>query len=207
MFNIVIEKIAPSFKLLVLLTLIFGLGYPMLVTAIGQFLFPWQANGSLLAQQGKTIGSALIGQYFSEPQYFWGRISATQPYPYSGMGSAASNLALTNPLLLSRIKADVQRLQGPGSRPGNKTQATESKIPIDLVTASASGLDPEISPQAAYYQIPRIASARHIPESTLQAMVASHIKGRWLGVLGEPRLNVLELNYALDAQAVSKVYP
>lgn len=178
--------------LLLLMTVITGIAYPLLVTGLAQAVFPVQANGSLLAKDGKPIGSALIGQQFTASKYFWGRPSATAPQAYNGSASNGSNLGPTNPALADAVRQRIAALQA--ADPGNT-----APIPVDLVTASGSGLDPEISPAAAQYQLARVARARGLPLAEVQALVARCTRGRQLGVLGEPRVNVLELNLALDA--------
>lgn len=197
MSNLILSKIRPAIMLLGWMSLLLGILYPLLITGIGQLLFPWQANGSLMAVEEKVIGSILVGQYFSDPKYFWGRVSATSPYPYNAKASSGSNLGPSNPLLLQKIKAQIALYQ--------KHHSTHSLIPIDLVTSSASGLDPEISPLSAYYQIARIAKARNLPEKVLEDMIATETKGRLFGLLGEPRVNVLELNLQLDQISFVKV--
>jgi len=174
-----------------LLMVITGLVYPALVTGIAQMAFPFQANGSLVHHQGRVRGSALIGQPFSDPKYFWGRPSATSPYPYNATASSGSNLGPTNPELLARVKERVDALRR--SQPG-----ADRLIPVDLVTASGSGLDPHVSPAAALYQVPRVARARDLPQVTVARLVAQHVENRWFGILGEPHVNVLQLNLALD---------
>lgn len=178
--------------LLLLMTVITGIAYPLLVTGLAQAVFPVQANGSLLAKDGKPIGSALIGQPFTASKYFWGRPSATVPQAYNGTASNGSNLGPTNPALADAVRQRIAALQA--ADPGNT-----APIPVELVTASGSGLDPEISPAAAQYQLARVARARGLPLAEVQALVARCTRGRQLGVLGEPRVNVLELNLALDA--------
>jgi len=178
--------------LLLLMTVITGIAYPLLVTGLAQAVFPVQANGSLLAKDGKPIGSALIGQPFTASKYFWGRPSATVPQAYNGSASNGSNLGPTNPALADAVRQRIAALQA--ADPGNT-----APIPVELVTASGSGLDPEISPAAAQYQLARVARARGLPLAEVQALVARCTRGRQLGVLGEPRVNVLELNLALDA--------
>jgi K+-transporting ATPase ATPase C chain len=182
----------PAILLFTLLTLITGVIYPALVTGLTQILFPKQANGSLIIdRQGRTIGSELIGQSFSDPKYFWGRPSATSPYANNAGASSGSNLGPTNPALVDAVKARIQALK-------DADPANHRPVPVDLVTASGSGLDPHISPAAADYQIGRIAKARHLGQDKLQELVAAHTEGRQWLLLGEPRVNVLQLNLALD---------
>lgn len=187
-----IKQIKTASILLLLLTILTGLIYPAIVTGLAQLLFPWRANGSLMEENGKTIGSLLIGQSFTEPKYFWGRPSATMPFSYNAANSSGSNLGPTNPDLLTAIKARAANLHQSDSQNNNLL------IPIDLVTASASGLDPDISPAAAFYQVPRIAEARNISAKDIQLLIEKLTINRTAGILGEPRLNVLELNLALD---------
>jgi K+-transporting ATPase ATPase C chain len=178
--------------LLLMLIIITGVIYPLIITGLAQICFPWKANGSLLEHDGKQIGSVLIGQAFSNSGYFWSRPSATTPFAYNAALSAGSNLGPTNPGFLETVKNRIKVLQ----------QADENnyeKIPVDLVTTSGSGLDPDISPQAAFYQIPRIAKARGLSVTQLTQVVQQRIEDRQWGILGEPRVNVLELNLALDA--------
>ena len=191
MFNEAVKQIRPALALLVFLTLITGLLYPLLVTGFAEFFFPVEANGSLIEKNGKKIGSVFIGQSFYSTHYFWGRPSETVPFPYNGEASSGSNSGPSNLKFLATVQQRVLDLQH--SSPNNK-----HLIPVDLVTASGSGLDPEISPLAAFYQVSRIAKARQIPESTLQALIQRQIKTRPFQLLGEPRVNVLELNLALD---------
>jgi len=186
----------PALSLLLLLTLITGIAYPVAITAIAQWLFAAAANGSLIERDGKPIGSSLIGQPFANPAYFWSRPSATVPFADNAAASGASNLGPTNPALVDAVKQRIARLRA--ADPGN-TQP----IPVDLVTASGSGLDPHISPAAAHYQARRVARARGRPLGEVEALVAAAIEGRQLGVLGEPRVNVLKLNLALDQRAGS----
>jgi potassium-transporting ATPase KdpC subunit len=181
----------PAAVLLILLTLITGIAYPMAVTGVARVLFPAQAAGTLIVRDGKPVGSQLIGQPFSDPKYFWSRPSATSPQPYNGLSSGGSNLGPLNSALTDAVKARIAALQA--ADPGN-----HGPIPVDLVTASASGLDPDISLAAAYYQADRIARLRHLSPDRVRALIAARAGGRWLGVLGEPRVNVLELNLALD---------
>jgi potassium-transporting ATPase KdpC subunit len=182
----------PAVTLFLLLTLLTGIVYPLVVTGIAQLLFPHRAAGSLLTRDGHAIGSELIGQSFSDPRHFWGRPSATTPQPYNGAASNASNLGPLNPALTDAIKARIATLRA--ADPGNT-----APIPIDLVTSSGSGLDPHISVAAANYQAARVAHARGLPPERVQTLIAAHTEGRLLGVIGEPRVNVLELNLALDA--------
>ncbi len=174
------------------LTVLTGLVYPLLVTGLASLAFPRQASGSIIVRDGRPVGSALVGQPFSDPKYFWGRPSATAPYPYNAGLSAGSNLGPTNPALAAEVRARIEALR-------EADPANTSLVPVDLVTASASGLDPDISPAAALYQAGRVARARGIPEATVKALVEAHVTGRQLGFLGEPRVNVLALNLALDA--------
>jgi potassium-transporting ATPase KdpC subunit len=181
---------------LALMTVVLGLGYPLLVTGIAQAAFPSQANGSLISQNGKDVGSRLIGQSFDDPKYFWGRLSATadangKPLAYNAGASAASNLGPTNSALVDEVKGRIEALTA--ADPDNK-----DLVPVDLVTSSASGLDPDISPAAALYQVHRVAKARGWDDGKVRALVEGHVQGRTLGVLGEPRVNVVELNLALD---------
>jgi K+-transporting ATPase ATPase C chain len=176
---------------LALFTLLTGLAYPAAVTGIAQLIFPRQANGSLMIRDGRVIGSELIGQSFNRPEYFWSRPSATSPFPYNAAASSGSNLGVTNPALEKAILTRINALQS--ADPGNL-----SPIPVDLVTASASGLDPHISVAAAFYQVPRVARKRNLSEGQVRQLVEETIEGRQLGFLGEPRVNVLKLNLALD---------
>ncbi len=177
---------------LAMLTLITGVVYPLIVTGVAQLIFPYQANGSLVFRDNKVVGSSLIGQSFDSPKYFWSRPSATLPMPYNSANSSGSNLGPLNPVLMENITAGIAKLKSADSE--NKTN-----IPVDLVTASGSGLDPDISLAAAEYQISRVARARQINETEVRNIVARYAKDRQLGILGEPRINVLELNLALDA--------
>lgn len=176
---------------LFILTILTGLVYPLVVTGIAQLIFPARANGSLIVHNGQTVGSTLIGQQFDDPKYFWGRLSATGKYPYNAAASSGSNLGPTNPALLDEVKARIAALKA--ADPSN-TQP----IPVDLVTSSGSGLDPNISIAAALYQVPRVAKIRGLSESAVRVLVDRSTQGRQLGFLGEPRVNVLGLNLALD---------
>ena len=184
-------QIYPAVMLTILLTILTGLFYPLAITALAQVLFPHQANGSLIVEGGRVVGSHLIGQPFDDPKYFWGRLSATSPYPYNAAASSGSNLAPTNQALIDAVKQRVAALRA--ADPGNA-----APVPADLATASGSGLDPHISVAAAAYQIPRVARARNLSEDTVRRFVRQHTEGRQFGILGEPRVNVLELNRALD---------
>jgi K+-transporting ATPase ATPase C chain len=186
------SQIRPALMALLIFTALTGLLYPLAVTGIAQLAFPHQANGSLIVVNGKTVGSTLIGQQFTDPKYFWGRLSATGPYPYDAASSSGSNLGPSNPALLDEVKARIAALKA--ADPGN-TQP----IPVDLVTSSGSGLDPDISVAAALYQLPRVARLRGLSESAVRTLVDQYTQGRTLGFLGEPRVNVLQLNLALDA--------
>ncbi len=185
-------SIRPALVLFLLLTVLTGVLYPLVVTGLAQLLFPERAAGSFVMRHGHAVGSRLIGQSFSDPRYFWSRPSATTPQPYNGTASGGSNLGPLNPALLAAVKPRVAALRA--ADPDNA-----GPVPVDLVTASGSGLDPEISVAAAYYQAPRVARARGLAPGRVRALIAQHTAGRLLGVLGEPRVNVLELNLALDA--------
>ncbi len=184
-------QLKPALIILALMTIITGIIYPLAITGIAQVLFPGQANGSIIVQGDHPVGSSLIGQSFEGPEYFWGRLSATGPYPYNAAASSGSNLGPTNPTLQEAVQARIDALRA--ADPGNI-----QPIPVDLVTASGSGLDPHISQAAAMYQIPRVARERGLTEEQVLALVKEHTQGRQLGFLGEPRVNVLQLNLALD---------
>jgi K+-transporting ATPase ATPase C chain len=186
-----LRHLRPTIVSLILFTILTGLVYPLAVTAIAQALFSHRANGSLIVHNRKTVGSALIGQPFEDPRYFWGRLSATAPFAYNAGASSGSNLGPTNEALRKAVQARIEAL-------GVADAGKSASIPIDLVTASGSGLDPHISPAAALYQVDRVAKARKLERETVGGLVERHIEGRQLGVLGEPRVNVLQLNLALD---------
>jgi K+-transporting ATPase KdpC subunit len=186
------SQLRPAILLLILLTLITGLLYPLTVTGIAQLVFPHQANGSLIVRNGKVTGSSLIGQSFDDPKYFWGRLSATSGFPYNAAASSGSNLGPLNPALIAAVRARIAALHA-------ADPANTQPIPVDLVTASGSGLDPDISIAAALYQAPRVAQARGMTAGAVIALVNEYTEGRQLGFLGEPRVNVLQLNLALDA--------
>jgi K+-transporting ATPase ATPase C chain len=181
----------PVVVLFIALTVVTGIVYPVVVTAIGQAVFPSQANGSIIEKDGKPVGSALIGQQFDAPYYFWGRLSATTPNPYNAQNSGGSNIGPTNPALADEVKGRLAALH-------DADPTNTAPVPVDLVTSSGSGLDPDISPAAADYQAGRVAKARGLALEQVQELIARNTSGRQLGVLGEPRVNVLELNLALD---------
>ena len=194
------QHIRPAIVMIVLMTLLTGIAYPFAMTGMAQLLFPWQANGSLIERNGKVVGSAVIGQNFSSAKYFHGRPSATTdtdpndatktiPAPYNAANSGGSNLGPTSKALIDRVKADSEQLAA--ENPGQP-------VPVDLVTTSASGLDPDITPAAALFQVPRVAKERNLPEERVRQLVADNTTGRALGIIGEPHVNVLQLNLALD---------
>jgi K+-transporting ATPase ATPase C chain len=190
--RLVRSVLRPALVLLAMLTALTGVIYPLAVTGVAHLVFPRAAAGSLVARGGRVLGSTLIGQSFSDPGHFWSRPSATTPQPYNGTGSTGSNLGPLNPALLEAVKARVAALRA--ADPGNT-----APVPVDLATASASGLDPHISVAAAQYQAARVARGRALPEARVRALIDAHTEGRLLGVIGEPRVNVLELNLALDS--------
>jgi K+-transporting ATPase ATPase C chain len=185
------EQIKPAILCLIVLTIITGVLYPFFVTGIAQVFFHDKANGSLIYRNNKPMGSTLIGQQFDDPKYFWGRISATSPVPFHAQASSGSNLGPSNPALLDAVKARIKALK-------DLDHDNNNPIPVDLVTSSASGLDPHISLAAAYYQVPRVARSRGLSQDAVKNIVKRHTAGRLLGVIGEPVVNVLETNLALD---------
>ena len=198
-----VKELRPAIVLVVALTIITGLVYPLVMTGIAGVIFPYQSQGSVIEQDGKVVGSALIGQEFTSDKYFHGRPSATVapdpndatktvPAPYNAANSGGANLGPTNKALIERVQGDVDKL---------KQENPSAAVPIDLVTTSGGGLDPHISPQTAYFQVPRVAKARNMPEDRLRQLVEEHVEGRTFGLLGEPRVNVLALNLALDRAA------
>ena len=188
------SEIVPALRMLVLMTALTGVVYPLLMTGIAQVVFPKAANGSLIVENGKTLGSELIGQPFDDPKYFWSRPSATSPQPYNGASSGASNQGARNPALADAVKDRIKALR-------DADQDNKAPVPIDLVTASGSGLDPHISPANALLQVRRIARVRGLNDDRVRQLIAEHTQDRQFGFLGEPRVSVLELNLALDRLA------
>jgi K+-transporting ATPase ATPase C chain len=186
-----LTQLRSAISLFLLLTLLTGVVYPLLITGIAQLVFPHQSQGSLIERGGICVGSEFIGQNFDDPKYFWGRLSATTPVPYNAASSSGSNLGPSNPDLVKAVGERIKMRQAANS-------ASKSPIPVDLVTSSASGLDPHISPAAAEYQVARVAKARGMSETAMRQLVEKHTQKRTFGVLGEPRVNVLELNLDLD---------
>ena len=198
------KQLRPALVMIVLMTILLGLAYPLAMTGLANFLFQTQSRGSLIVKDGNVVGSSLIGQSFASDRYFHGRPSATvgpdpadasktTSVPYNAANSGGSNLGPTNKALIERVKGDIETL---------KSQNSEMPVPIDLVTTTGSGLDPHISPAAAYFQVPRVAKARNLPEDQVKQLVDARVEGRLLGIIGEPRVNVLGLNLALDGAAV-----
>lgn len=186
------KELRSAISVFIALSVITGIAYPLVVTGIAQVVFPHQANGSLIVQGDKTVGSELLGQSFDDPKYFWGRPSATSAFPNDASSSTGSNYGPTNPAQSDAVKGRLEAI--------HKAQPDDSRnVPVELVTASASGLDPHISPAAAAFQLTRVAKARGVSEEEIRRLVAAHTEGRTLGLLGEPRINVLKLNLALDA--------
>ena len=186
-----LKMIRPVIVSLFVFTILTGVLYPLVVTGIAQLIFPGQANGSLILKDSKAVGSSLIGQPFDDPKYFWGRLSATSPFPYNSASSSGSNLAETNPDLVKNAQGRIDALKTADLR-------AEKQVPVDLATSSASGLDPHISPAAAEYQVQRVVTSRNMDEAKVRALVAKYTENRQFGILGEPRVNVLKLNLALD---------
>jgi potassium-transporting ATPase KdpC subunit len=187
-----LKELRSAILVFIALSVVTGIAYPLVVTGIAQVVFPRQANGSLIVRGDKTIGSELLGQSFDDPKYFWGRPSATSAFPNDASSSSGSNYGPTNPAQMDAVKGRLEAI--------HKAQPDDSRpVPVELVTASASGLDPEISPGAADYQIPRVAKSRGISEDEVRKLIAANTQGRTFGLLGEPRVNVLKLNLALDA--------
>lgn len=197
-----LRQLKQAILIFVVLSVLTGIGYPLVVTGVAQWVFPKQANGSLIYRDGRPIGSSLIGQRFTDPKYFWSRPSATSPMPYNAGSSGGSNLGPTNPDLVKAVQERIAALKAadPGAKGDSPLvpPANEAPVPVDLVTTSGSGLDPHISPAAAEYQVARVAKARGLDVETVRQAVARHTEGRTLGLLGEPRVNVVELNVDLD---------
>ena len=190
-----VAQLRPAIVLFALLAILTGLVYPLVITGVAQAVFPRQANGSLIYRDGQPIGSALIGQPFDDPKYFWGRLSATAPFPYNAAASSGSNFGPLSSALTDAVKARINALKAADL---SLALQNNQSIPVDLVTASASGLDPHISVAAALYQVPRVARARGLSEDQVRALVTQFTEGRQFGILGEPRINVLKLNLALE---------
>jgi K+-transporting ATPase ATPase C chain len=186
-----LNQFKPAVIIFLSMTILTGVIYPLVITGLARIIFPHQANGGMIVANGKTVGSELIGQPFDDPKYFWGRLSATSPYPYNAAASSGSNLGPTNPALIQEVQARVEALKK--ADPGNNLP-----IPVDLVTSSGSGLDPDISVAAALYQLPRVARVRNLSETRVRQLIDQNTSGRWLGFIGEARVNVLKLNLALD---------
>ena len=193
----ILKPIKTAFILFILFTLLTGLIYPLIVTGIAQVFFPWQANGSIIKKHDQALGSLLIGQSFTEPKYFWSRPSATTPFPYNALSSSGSNMGPSNPDFLKTVKHRISYLQ-------KENPKSHYPIPVDLVTASGSGLDPEISPAAAFYQASRIAKTRSLSEKKVHELIRKLIQKPSFGILGEPRVNVLKLNLELDYLSLKK---
>ena len=187
-----LKQLKPALIIFLSMTVLTGIIYPLAITGIAQVIFPRQANGSLITSNGQVVGSTLIGQQFDDPKYFWGRLSATGDHPYNASASSGSNYGATNPVLLTQVEARLKALH-------DADPANTQPVPVDLVTSSGSGLDPDISIAAAQYQAPRVARVRGIPLNNVMALIDQNTQGRQLGFLGEPTVNVLELNLALDA--------
>ena len=190
-----LAQLRPAIVLFALLAILTGLVYPLVITGVAQAVFPRQANGSLIYRNGQPVGSALIGQPFDDPNYFWGRLSATSPFPYNAAASSGSNFGPLSSALTDAVKARINALKAADL---SLALQNNPSIPVDLVTASASGLDPHISVAAALYQVPRVARARGLSEDQVRALVTQFTEGRQFGILGEPRVNVLKLNLALE---------
>ena len=191
-----LKMIRPVIVSLFVFTILTGVLYPLVVTGIAQLIFPGQANGSLILKDSKAVGSSLIGQPFDDPKYFWGRLSATSPFPYNSASSSGSNLAETNPDLVKNAQGRIDALKTADLR-------AEKQVPVDLTTSSASGLDPHISPAAAEYQVQRVVKSRNMDEAKVRALVVQYTENRQFGILGEPRVNVLKLNLALDDPGIT----
>lgn len=189
------KQLKPAILMLLVMTVLTGLVYPLLTTRVAQLVFPYQANGSLIEKDGKLVGSALIGQQFTDSKYFWGRLSGTGTYPYNASASGGTNLGPLNPALADNVKARIEALGKADQEAGVKQTKA---VPIDLVTASGSGLDPHVSVAAAEYQLARVAKMRGIPEASVRELVAANTQAKWLGLFGDAHVNVLKLNLAVD---------